>query len=190
MHQRRSKLSNYWRSLQIFFSDVPEKTDLAEHEIKLASGKRVRLKPYSTTYNLQKEIDKEIDSMLGNDMIERSDSAYAAPLEVVKKSDGNNRICCNYKQFNKLTIFDPEPLISKEDVFNKLFGSKVYSKFDFCKGYWQIPMKEKEVSKDSTTFICNRGLCRFKGMSFGLVNSASSYSRIMRKLIEGISQLE
>ena len=81
--------------------------------------------------------------MLDSGIIERSEAAYAAPLVVVKKSDGSNRICCNYKQLNKLTIFDPEPMMSKEDVFNKLTGSTVYSKFDFCKGYRQIPMKEE-----------------------------------------------
>src|SRR6218665_1450441 len=41
-----------------------------------------------------------------------------------------------------------------------------------------------------TTFVCNRGLYRFKVMPFGLVNSASSYNRMMRKLIDGIKQLE
>lgn len=156
------------------FSNVPGKTNLAEHEIKLTSDKPVRSKSYPTPHNLQKEIDKEIDVMLENDIIERSDSAYAAPLVVVKKSDGSNRICCNYKQPNKLTIFDPEPMMAKEDVFNKLSGSQIYSKFNFCKDYWQIPMQEE--CKDMTTFVCNRGLYRFKVMPFGLVNSASSYN--------------
>src|SRR6218665_1414812 len=123
--------------------------------------------------------------MLDSGIIERSE---AAPLVVVKKADGSNRICCNYKQLNKLTIFNPEPMMSKEDVFNKLTGSTVYSKFDFCKGYWQIPMKEE--CRDMTTFICKRGLFRYKVMPFGLINSASSYNRMMRKLIDGIPQLE
>src|SRR6218665_3657170 len=98
------------------FSDVPGRTNLADHEIKLTCDKPVRSKPNPTPYNLQKEIDKQIDTMLDNGIIERSDSAYAAPLVVVKKSEGSNRNCCNYKQLNKLTIFDPEPMMAKEDV--------------------------------------------------------------------------
>lgn len=120
------------------FSDVPGRTNLAEHEIKPTSDKPVSSKPYPTPYNLQNQIDKEIDTMLENGIIERFDSAYAASLVVVKNSDGSNRIFCNYKQLNKLTIFDPEPMMAKEDVFNELSGSQVYSKFYFCKGYWQI----------------------------------------------------
>src|SRR6218665_3875694 len=186
--RKRKQVVGLLEEYSDIFSDVPGKTNLAEHEIKLTSDKPVRSKPYPTPYNLQKEINKEIDTMLESGIIERSDSAYAAPLVVVKKADGSNRICCNYKQLNKLTIFDPEPMMSKEDVFNKLSGSQLYSKFDFCKGYWQIPMKDE--CKDMTTFVCNRGLFRFTVMPFGLVNSASSYNRMMRKLIDGIQQME
>lgn len=126
--------------------------------------------------------------MLNSGVIERSEAACAAPLVVVKKPDGSNRIFCNYKQLNKLEIFASEPLMSKDDVFNKLSGSNVFSTFDFCKGNRQTPMKEE--CKDMTTFICARGIFRFRIMPFGLVNSASSYNRMMRKLIEGISQFE
>ena len=78
--------------------------------------------------------------------------------------------------------------MAKQDVFNKLSGSKIYSKFHFCKGYWMIPIKDD--CKDLTTFCCIRGVYRFRVMPFGLVNSASRYSRMMRRLIGGIEQLE
>jgi hypothetical protein len=170
------------------FSDVPGKTDIVKHEIHVTSSEPVRLKAYPTPYHLQSEIDKEIEIMLNNGIIERSESAYAAPLVVVKKADGSNRLCCNYKQLNKVTVFDPEPMMSNEDIFNKLSGSKIYSKFDFCKGYWQIPMSEE--SKDYTTFICANGMFRFNVMPFGLVNSASSYNRLIRKILYGTKNLE
>src|SRR6218665_1753974 len=125
--------------------------------------------------------------MLKNGIIERADSAYAAPLVVVKKPDGSNRLCCNYKQLNKITVFDPEPMMANDDIFNKLSGSQIFSKFDFCKGYWQIPVKEN--SRDYTTFVCSNGLFRFRVMPFGLVNSASSYNRMMRKMLDGLKNL-
>ena len=106
----------------------------------------------------------------------------------MKKADGSNRLCCNYKQLNKITVFDPEPMMSNEDVFNKLSGGKIYSKFDFCKGYWQIPMEEN--SKDMTTFICANGMFKFNVMPFGLVNSASTYNRMIRKILYGTKNLE
>jgi transposase InsO family protein len=186
--EAKGELMRLLEEYRDIFSDVPGRTELAEHEIKLTCNTPVRSKAYPTPYGLQKEIDREIEEMLESGVIERSNAAYAAPLVVVKKSDGSNRLCCNYKQLNKLTLFDPEPMMANDDVFNKLSGSQVFSKFDFCKGYWQIPMSES--SNDMTTFVCANGLFRFNVMPFGLVNSASSYNRMMRKLLDGLKHLE
>ena len=63
-------------------------------------------------------------------------------------------MCVNFKELNKITVFDPEPMMSPDDIFPKLSGSQIYSTFDFSKGYWAIPMEEK--SKDVTTFVTSR----------------------------------
>src|SRR6218665_2322533 len=131
---------------------TPRRTDLVKHEIKLTSDVPVKSRSYPTPFHLQQEIDKGIEIMIKNGIIERSDSAYAAPLVVIKKLDGSSRLCCNYKQLKKTPVFDPEPMMSNEDVFSKLSGSKFYTKFDFSEGYYQLPMDEN--SKDLTTFIC------------------------------------
>ena len=91
-------------------------------------------------------------------------------------------MCINFKELNKITVFDPEPMMSPDNIFPKLAGSQFYSTFDFCKGYWAIPMEEK---KDYTTFVSSRGLMRFRVMPFGMVNSGSTYNRMIRKLLDG-----
>jgi len=132
-------------------------------------------------------VDKELDSMLESGIIEPSTSAYASPIVVVRKPDGTNRICVDFRKLNKITIFDPEPTPQMRDIFAELSGSQYYSKFDFCKGYWQAPMREED--KDLTTFITHRGLFRFCVMPFGLVNAPATFSRIMRKLLDGLKDL-
>ena len=84
-------------------------------------------------------------------------------------------MCVNFKDLNKITLFDLEPMMSPDDIFQKLLGSKFYSTFDFCKGCWAIPMEES--SKDYTTFVTSRGLMRFKVMLFVVVNSGSMYNQ-------------
>ena len=104
---------------------------------------------------------------------------------LVKKRDGSYRI---FKDLNKITVFDPEPMMSPDDIFLQLTGSQFYSTFDFCKGYWVIPMAEK--SKDFTTFVTSKGLMRFKVMPFGMVNSGSTFNRMVRKLLEGAQDMK
>ena len=107
----------------------------------------------------------EIDDLLEMGVIEHSEAPYASPLVLVKKPDNTYRVCVNFKELNKITVFDPEPMMSPDDIFQKLAGSKIYSLFDFCKGYYGIPMQEE--SKDYTTFVRLSGLMRFKVMPFG-----------------------
>jgi hypothetical protein len=170
------------------FSDVPKVTNLIEHRIQLTRTEPVRCKMYPVPYKLQETIDKEIKDMESMNIIERSEAAYSSPLVIVKKSDGSNRVCVNFKNLNSITVFDPEPMMSADDIFPKLAGSQYYSKFDFSKGYWQIPMAED--SKDFTSFATSSGLRRFHVMPFGLVNAGSTYNRMMRKMLEGSCNLE
>lgn len=69
----------------------------------MTSKDPVRSKAYPTPFHLQQEIDREIEIMLKNGIIERSEAAYAEPLVVVKKPDGSSRLCCHYKQLNKIS---------------------------------------------------------------------------------------
>lgn len=56
------------------------------------------------------------------------------------------------------------------------------------KGYLQIPIAEN--SKDLTIFICENGMFKFNVLPFGFVNSASSYNRMIRKILYETKNLE
>ena len=64
--------------------------------------------------------DKEIDDMLAMGVIEHSEAPYVPPLVLVKKPDGSYRVCVNFKELNKITVFDPEPMMLPDDIFPKL----------------------------------------------------------------------
>jgi len=135
----------------------------------------------SKAYAVREAVDKEIDSMLELGIIEPSTAPYASPIVVVKKADGSNRICVDYRKLNKITI--PQT----QDLFSDLTGSQYFSKFDFSKRYWAVPMNPED--RDVTTFVTHRGLFRFRVMPFGLINAPASFSRIMRKLLDKLQQL-
>jgi len=48
----------------------------------------------------------------------------------------------------------------------------------------------EEKSKDYTSFITSRGLMKFKVTPFGMVNSGSTYNRMVRKLLDGAHDLD
>ena len=85
-------------------------TNLIEHKVELTQREPVRCEAYSTPYKMQEIVDKEIDDLLEMGVIERSEAPYASPLVLVKKPDNTNRVCVNFKELNKITVFDPEPM--------------------------------------------------------------------------------
>ena len=99
-------------------TDAPGRTNLAYHEIKTTSTEPIRSKPYPLPYALRETVNREIDDMLRLGIIERSDSPYASPIVLVKKRDGSNRFCVDFRKLNKITVFDAEPIPSQEESFS------------------------------------------------------------------------
>ena len=105
---------------------------------------------------------------------------------MVRKKDATYRPVIDFRALNQKTIFDAEPMPSIDDIQVRLAGSRVYTKLDFCKGYWQIPLRVQDRPK--TAFQCPPlGLFQFRTMPFGLVNSDATYNRMMRKVLGGLT---
>ena len=54
----------------------------------------------------------------------------------------------DYQKLNKLTVFDPAPMPTAIDLFQKLNGDKFFQKIDLSKGYWQVTIPEADIAKD------------------------------------------
>ncbi|KAK7114597.1 hypothetical protein V1264_000634 [Littorina saxatilis] len=169
------------------FSDVPGSTSLVEHEVHLTSDVPVRSKPYPIPFQARESLKKDIDNMLKMGVIRESSSPYSSPVVVVKKKDGTNRVCIDFRKVNKITVFDPEPMPTATDLFRQLTGSKIFSKIDLSKGYWQIPVREEDIPK--TAFATPDGTYECLRMPFGMVNSGATLKRGMRKMLKGMKNV-
>jgi len=71
-----------------------------------------------------------LDDLVKEGVIRESTSPYASPIVLVRKKDGNLRLCVDYKELNKITIKDnfPAPLI--DDHLDRLKGKRVFSYLD------------------------------------------------------------
>lgn len=170
------------------FSDVPGKTDVIEHTIQLTDNKPISSRPYPLPYAVRENLKEEIADMLQLGVIRESSSPYASPIVIVKKKDGSNRICVDYRKLNRVTITDPEPMSIAQDLFQKLGKSKFFSKIDLSKGYWQIPVAGADIHK--TAFVTPDGAYEFLRTPFGMKNSGATLVRGMRKIFSGMTNVE
>ena len=182
------QISDVLQEFPDVLSDKPGRTTLAEHDIKLTSTSPVRTKPYPVPFTMRDTVCQEVEKMLQLGIIEPSESPYSSPIVIVKKKDNTNRFCIDFRAINRVTIFDAETIPNADEIFANLSGCKYVSKFDLCKGYWQLPLTDS--AKPLTAFQTPLGLYQFRVMPFGLVNASASFSRLMRKLLHGMTSTD
>ena len=176
--QIRAMLEKYTDVL----TDIPGHTELIEHSVNLTTHDAIYSKAYPAPFSTQETIKKEIDTMLKLGVIERLESKYASPIVLVRKKDGSNRFCVDFRKLNRVTVFDPEPIPIADNLMAQVAKAKFFTKMDLTKGYWQIPIAHSD--RDKTAFITSEGLYHFTVLPFGMVNAPATFTRMMRKLLD------
>ena len=184
---QKEELEGLVKGYESIFSDLPGRTKSVEHCIELTSDIPVRQKSYPIPYALRKELNSELKEMERMGIIRKSSSPYASPIVVVKKKDGSNRICVDYRRLNKITKFDPEPMKPTADIFQGMSDDKFFTKIDLSKGYWQIPVRDEDIPK--TAFVSPDAHYEFLRMPFGMMNSGATLIRVMKEILDGMDDV-
>ena len=56
------------------------------------------------------ELKRQCTDLFKQGLVRVSNSPYAAPIVMVRKTDGSSRVCVDYKALNKWTVKDSFPL--------------------------------------------------------------------------------
>ena len=130
-------------------------------------------------------MEKQIEKLLAQGVIEPSTSAFAAPVVLVPKKDGSTRFAIDYRQLNAATIKSAYHLPLISEIFDEVGGKKMFSSFDFSAGFYQIPLHPKH--KERTAFSTFLGLFQFVNMPMGLCGAPLTFQRVMHELKKYLS---
>ena len=159
-------------------------SNLVQHHIHTGNHLPIHQAPYPSAYKQRNIIQGQVGDMLNDDVIEPSNSPWAAPVVLVKKPDGSWRFCVDYRKLNSVTTKDVYPLPRIEDALSRMDGSRYFTILDMQSGYWQVAMSEEDRPK--TAFVTADGLYHFKVMPFGLTNAPATFQRMMDVLLAGL----
>lgn len=124
-------------------------------------------------------VRRHLRELLEAGIIRESSSPFASPIVVVRKKNGEVRLCIDYRKLNLQTIKDAYPLPNLEESFSALTGSKWFSVLDLKSGYYQIQMEEEDKAK--TAFVTPLGFWEFNQMPQGVTNAPSTFQRLMER---------
>ena len=166
------------------FRDVPGRTNILQHDVDVGEAKPIKQSPYR--FNPQKTdlVQQEVDYMLKHGLIQQSNSPWSSPVVLVKKENGQSRLCFDYRKVNSVTVTDSYPLPRVDDCIDSIGNAKYITKLDMLKGYWQVRLTPRAQS--ISAFVTSNGLYECLVMPFGMKNSASTFQRLMNYIIQGI----
>jgi len=116
----------------------------------------VRVQPYRYPHNQKEEIEKLVDNMLREGIIQPSNYPVSSPIILVKKKDWSWRVYIDYRALNAITIKDSFPIPTVDELIDELYRTCYFSKLDLRSGYHQILLNLEDRHK--TTFYTHQGL--------------------------------
>lgn len=131
------------------------------------NSKPVKLPFYRTTPSNHSEINRQVEDILKNDIIQESNSEWHSPCLLVKKASGEFRLVTDFRKLNKITRPISFPLPRLESVFDTIGQShaQLFISLDHHSAYLQIDMHPDSRHKATlslrmvftNTNICHMG---------------------------------
>ncbi len=162
-----------------------ENCKLIKHDIRLNDERPIKRKQSLRSAKENEWIKGQIDEMLKNGVIEPSTSPYTFNIVIVKKKDGvgegMDRMCINYTSLNEVTEKDNGPIPIIKEYLSLFYEVKWLTVLDLASAYWQILLTKR--SRKYTAFLTAYGLYQFKVMLFRLVNTLTTFQRLMNDVL-------
>jgi len=138
-------------------------------------------------FSLREKIEKKLDELLHEDIIERVDgpTPWVNPVVVVPKPNGEVRLCVDMRCANKAIIRERHPIPTIDEVLNDMQEGSVFSKLDLKWGYHQIELSTE--SRGITTFATHKGLFRYKRLMFGISSAPEKYQQVIQQVLHDCS---
>ena len=116
------------KNKDVIRSSLPDKIDYRGkilHHIDIIPGSQPAYnRAYRMSVSEQQELSRQIDELIRSGRIYPTTSPYGAPVLCVRKKDGSQRLCCDFRKLNRTTIKSRFPLPLIDELFDQLQGAK------------------------------------------------------------------
>lgn len=179
---QQEQLGNLLQQFPKVLCDELGVTDLIEYHIRLVDDIPVRQAPYRLSPPKMRILREKINDMLEKGVIRPSTSAYASPIFLVPKDQGDDyRPVVDYRRLNSKVVLESIPLPDLHNCFTWFSGAEWFTVLDLNQAYYQIPLAEQ--SKHVTAVCTDWNLYEFNRVPFGLATGAAVLSRLLDRVL-------
>jgi hypothetical protein len=184
----------YEREIEEEFSDLFEKKIGKIPGIKLAyrvkdNPRPICCKSRPVPYSLRDRVDKELDYLEKEGVIERVDySEWGSPVVPIEKTDGSLRLCIGYNvTINDHLEENRYPMKRMDELFNAVHGSRCFTKIDVRGAYSHVEVDDETAKLQ--TIVTHRGAYKYKRLAQGTKVAPGEFQRIMDQALAGLKNV-
>ncbi|XP_026530779.1 uncharacterized protein K02A2.6-like, partial [Notechis scutatus] len=146
----------------------------------------IRLKPRRVPFALKPTIDKQLDKLIAQGVLEPiANARWETPIVTPIKPDRSLRICGDYKAtLNHALQQSAYPVPVVQHLLHSLGGGKVFAKLDLAQAYQQLPVDAETA--EAQTIVTHRGAFKCNRLQFGVSVAPGIFQSLMERLLQGI----
>lgn len=101
------------------------------------------------SYEEKTELRKMLDFYLQKGYIRPSEAEFSSPIVLVRKKTGDLRLCVDYRNLNKITVKDCNPIPMIDDLMDRLSGKKFFTILNLRNGFFYVFVEPDSVKYTS-----------------------------------------
>ncbi|KAK9681297.1 RNase H-like domain found in reverse transcriptase [Popillia japonica] len=174
-----------WKNRRLFNEEVTFAKDY-QHIIEVEDHSPLKCRNYPIPYQFKEAVEKEIQKLLEQGIIERSNSYFISPVVIVKKSNNSLRLCLDAREINQRIKPGYEAPLNIDVLITKCAGRKIFSKLDLKSAFWLIQLSPE--SRKYCAFSINGNIYQFRVAPFGIKSSPSALIRFLHRILNPFEQ--
>jgi len=129
--EQKEQLAKFLTEFRDVFSEeiIARNCKAVEYIIEIEDSNPIKQAPRRIPFHLRKEVDRIIEEMRLQGVIEESCSPWISPAILVKKKNGSIRFCVDFRKLNAITKKDSYPIPRINDMLDRLDGDSWFHSY-------------------------------------------------------------